>query len=1000
MAFARLGIGARLFIAFVGITAVSLSSGIASWYVLREISGAQSLLITQALPAVAATQRTADATAKLVAAAPALTAAADEATRRRQEAALSALAEEIRRSVADANLSALGESEVADLSRTVDALIANLSAQSRLVRERIALESAFSGRAVRTIAAATAIVDLSETLVSNASAGTSAVIANLYGLVEDPARQEEAYDALDRLIEEDIYRMGGMFELRLRSSQIGLLANRLTRALTEDEVREIAAGFRDHLKVIRRRVASIDDPVRRDQAAGFADVLKSAVGDSPWDDSLFSQRLRLIRIGQQLDGVAAANGDLSRAVSGIAQSMLAASEGYARRTADQAGAAVGTGFYSLVVSSLVAIVISGLIVWLYVERRVVRRLGTLSAAMRRLTDGDLDVDVADEGTHELRAMSKAVRAFRDESQRRRALEIERERTNEELRRHREELQVLVSERTQQLRHANAKLQDEVANHAAAREKAEIANRAKSDFLAAMSHEIRTPMTGMLGMLRILNGSRLGVEQRRHLDIATGSGEALLGILNSILDYSKIESGNVAVEPIRFNLKDTLAGVVELMRPSAVEKKLKLSFACDRAVFGDHLGDAGKLRQIVFNLVSNAIKFTEAGRVGVVARRLERQAGVDRGVDRIAIAVTDTGIGIAPADLGRIFEPFTQTDASITRRFGGTGLGLAISRRLAEVMGGTITVESTPHQGSRFTLVLDLAPAEAVPADGARAAAAAGPAPAPRRILVVEDDAATRVVVETFLAAMGHRVVMAEDGFQAIALAAAQLPDLVLVDISLPGMDGSETARRLRAIAGGRPLPIVAMSAHVFRDEIERHVEAGMDGFVGKPLSPDSLSQAIAAALTGGAVAPAIAGPANQAPDRQPPDRQPPDRQPPDHQPPDHQPLDHQVLDADLAALGHAAVERILGAAEEALPRRLRAMREALASGDLRRLADLAHATRSAAAAAGFTALYHSAGRLEAAAAAGDAAMADLLADCEADYPPAIDAARRLVRARA
>ena len=328
----------------------------------------------------------------------------------------------------------------------------------------------------------------------------------------------------------------------------------------------------------------------------------------------------------------------------------------------------------------------------------------------------------------------------------------------------------------------------------------------------MSHEIRTPMTGMLGMLRILSAARLNQEQRRRLDVATASGEALLGILNSILDYSKIESGSIAVEPIAFNLKDTLAGVVELMRPSAVEKGLKLSVAFDRATFDTYVGDAGKLRQIVFNLVSNAIKFTESGRVSVIVRRLAE--GGDG--DRLTIAVADTGIGIADGDIGRIFEPFTQTDASITRRFGGTGLGLAISRRLAEVMGGSLSVKSAPREGSCFTLAVDLRRAATLPR--AHAPQAQPPSSAARlRILAVEDDPATRIVVQSFLESLGHEVQLATDGYRAVEMAAQQAPDLALIDIQF--------ARHGRA-GGGAAHP---RSRRAGRAADPRHVGACLQG---------------------------------------------------------------------------------------------------------------------------------------------------------------------------
>jgi two-component system sensor histidine kinase TorS len=966
MSLARVGIGARLFIAFLVITAVSLSSGIAGWIALREISGAQSRLISQALPAVVATQRMAEASTRLVAAAHALTAALDEDSRRRQEALLFELEAEIRQGEKDAGLSSLGGDGVAELSRTIEKLTANLSRQNALVRERIALDGRFRDRAVNIIAAATAIVDLSETLVSNASAGTSAVIANLYGLLDDPRYRDQAYDALDRLIEQDIYLLGGMFELRLRSSQIGLLINQLTRAISDAETARIAAEYRDHLRVIRRRVGSIADPVRRQQASGFLAALEAAAGASPWDESLFGQRQRLIDIGRELDLIAAGNADLAGEVSRVAQAMVITSEGFAGATAAQAGDAVDTGFYSLLISSLVAIATSGLIVWLYVNRQVVRRLRSLTTAMQRLTDGDLNVDVTDEGTHELKALSRAVRAFRDESKHRRALELERERTAEELRRHREELQVLVGERTRQLQDANAKLQQEVAKHAEAREKAEIANRAKSDFLATMSHEIRTPMTGMLGMLRILSAAPLSREQRHRLDVATSSGEALLGILNSILDYSKIESGRIAVEPVRFNLKDTIKGVIELMRPSAAEKGLKLRFSCDASLSGDHLADAGKLRQIVFNLVSNAIKFTERGRVSVAVRRL----GTDAAADRVVIAVADSGIGIAPAEIDHIFEPFTQADASTTRRFGGTGLGLAISRRLAERMGGSLTVKSAPQAGSYFCLTMTLPQAETSPLarETVRQPRRRGPA---LRILAVEDDPATRIVVQSFLESLGHHVLVAVDGYKAVELAEREMPDLVILDVSLPGMDGPEVARHIRAIDGLADVPVLAMSAHVYRDEVASYLRAGMDGFVGKPLTPEDLAEALDAIDPAPRARPELEGTSAI--------------------------VDCAVLDGDLAALGRATVERILNAAERTLPEHLSVLRGALVEGDLARAAGLAHAICSAAGAAGFSALHASAVKLEDAVRAGDETAAQRhLAACEALYPQAMATARRLV----
>lgn len=952
----NLGIGARLFLAFLGITALSLSPGVTGWLILREISDSQTRLNTEALPAVVAAQRTAETSARLVAAAPALTLAHDEASRAKQEAELLSLADEILKSVAEAKFSSLDKASAGSLAGTVDALVRNLSVQSRLVKERLELQRNFSDRAERSITAATAIVDLSETLVSNASARASAEVASLYGLIDDRARHKEAYDALDRLVEEDIYLLDRMWELRLRSSQIGLLVNRLTRAIDRNEVADIAGSYKGHLRVVRRRVASIDDPVWRAQAASFLTLLDAANASAPFDVGLFGERVRLLEISDELERVAEDNRNLSAKVSHVAQDMINSSQAIAQTISARAGRAVSVGLYVLVSSSLIAVLISGFIVWLYVERGIVRHLASLVNAMQRLTDGDLSVEVEYEGTRELKALSTAVAAFRDESKQRRALENERERTNEELRRHREELQELIGERTEQL-------QQEVAGHAEARKRAEAASRTKSDFLATMAHEIRTPMTGMLGMLRILNDSTLVAVQRKRLSVAASSGEALLGILNNILDTSKIESGKISLDPVTFNLRETLRGIVDLMRPAAREKGLTLSLTWDSKLAPLNIGDAGKLRQIVFNLVSNSIKFTQRGGIRVVAQLVEQNGNAQT----VGIAVSDTGIGIPKADQEHIFETFTQTDVSITRRYGGTGLGLAISRGFARALGGSLSVKSTPGKGSIFELKLTLPVAANGDLKRAMKPSRSRRSGHALRILVVEDDEATRLVAARFLKNMGHRVIEAADGYVAVEAVRRRMPDLVLMDISLPRMDGIETAARLRQEGGAKRLPILAMSAHVFKGEIEHYLESGMDAFVSKPLTPEGLALAMADVM-GGDVRRSQAG---------------------------H--VDRSALHADINALGYETVLRILNVVENTLPQRFADMNEALAAGDMRRLASIAHATRSSAASAGFTSLYESAGALEVSARLRRQAEARRhVASCEDLYRLAIAEARRLI----
>lgn len=964
LGFSRLGIGTKLLLAFIGVTAVSLSSGIAGWLVLTEVSKAQTRLSSEALPAVAATRRAADATARLVAAALSLTDAENETQRADQEEKLSALTLEIDHSAAAAVSSSLLDKEAAaQLNRSLDLLVSNLSRQNRLVREKLVIQEQFNRRSQATISAGTAIVDLSETLVSNASAGASAVIANLYGLIEDRTRSIETYDALDRLIEQDLYLLDRMWELRLRSSQIALLVNRLARAIEPQEVTEIETRAVDHLRVVRRRVASIDDPVRRAEASRQLQMLSGPISASPRGRSLFDEKMRLISISDELDKVAKSNRELSAEVGLIAEAMFVNAEAFARDAALQVDRAV-RGLNALLLISIVAIMISGTLVWAFVQRGIVSRLRRLTNAMERLSAGDLDVEVKDEGAAELQALSNAVRAFRDESSQRRALETEREETNEALRRHREELQQLVGERTSQLQEANLLLQSEVSYHAQARDLAESANRAKSIFLATMSHEIRTPMTGMLGMLRVLDDSERAPARKRQLAVAVGAGQALLSILNSILDHSKIESGMSGLDPVSFRLRDTLAGIVELMRPSAAEKGLWMEFSCDDAIWPRHKGDAGKLNQIVFNLVNNAIKFTQRGRIDIVVSVVHSTDDMQT----IEIAVSDTGIGISAADLDRIFEPFTQTDPSITRRFGGTGLGLAISRRFTEMMGGTLNVRSEAGHASTFTLAVPLARADAELQPGI--AAGHDDDTGSLNILVVEDDEATRLVARSFLERLGHKVKLVADGFKALETLKDFTPDLVLMDISLPGIDGTETMRRMRLLDGAGKLPVVAMSAHVFKADVERYLATGMNGYVAKPLMPETLQAAIEQVMQGKT--------ARAYPES----------------------LDLRAFDADLASLGGVSMGRILDAAEKAIPQRFEQIRSNVAQGSTERVAALAHATRSSAASAGFQALYVSAGMLETAAKSDDmeGAMRHLQ-DCELAYRSAMRKARALVEAQ-
>ena len=383
---------------------------------------------------------------------------------------------------------------------------------------------------------------------------------------------------------------------------------------------------------------------------------------------------------------------------------------------------------------------------------------------------------------------------------------------------------------------------------AARVEAEAADRAKSTFLAAMSHEIRTPMNGVLGMMEVLERSRLETAQARCVAVMRDSAQALLRIIDDVLDFSKIDAGRMDVERLPFSLGELVDGTVEAMRPQAVRKGLVLFVNPPSGGPDRMIGDPMRVRQILFNLVGNAIKFTDRGFVRVsTASRAEAGGAV-----LVSIAVSDSGIGMDEATRARLFQPFMQADSSTTRRFGGTGLGLSISRRLAHLMGGDVTVRSAPGQGSSFVVTLRLdgaASAEVPEAATARHVPAVGsPRRDAARILVADDHPVNREVICRQLELLGLSAEIAEDGAAALALWRAAPYGLVLLDLHMPALDGFGLAAAIRGDEAVRGVPrtgLIAVTADALKGEDARCYAAGMDAFLPKPVSVDALARALA-----------------------------------------------------------------------------------------------------------------------------------------------------------
>jgi PAS domain S-box-containing protein len=383
----------------------------------------------------------------------------------------------------------------------------------------------------------------------------------------------------------------------------------------------------------------------------------------------------------------------------------------------------------------------------------------------------------------------------------------------------------------------------------ARDEAEAANKAKSAFLATMSHEIRTPLNGVLGMAQAMAAGELSPTQRERLDVVRQSGESLLAILNDVLDLSKIEAGKLELEETEFDIEHLARGAYAAFTAIAAAKDLTFDLTVEPVARGVWRGDSTRVRQLLYNLVSNAIKFTEVGEVEVRVSRASKADGAG-----LLLCVRDTGIGIAAEPLSRLFAKFEQGDATTTRRYGGTGLGLAICRELAQLMGGEIIAESEPDRGSTFTAVLPLRRLS-------RAARAPRPAvePPPEalaagfKVLAAEDNAVNQLVLKTLLHQVGLEPVVVANGAEAVAAWDAEPWDLILMDVQMPVMDGPTATRAIRAQearTGRARTPIVALTANAMSHQVAEYLASGMDDFVAKPIEAAKLLEVISRAVSG------------------------------------------------------------------------------------------------------------------------------------------------------
>ncbi len=955
----RLGISAKLYLAFGSIFLLAVVASSVGWKGFQHIADSQNSVIDQAIPGLRKAHKLSALNASIGAAAQQLLRSNSEYERERVSAALFSQVGLIKLLLDDFQQQKFSIGSLQSLRLTVRNIENKLRRQSELVRQRIHQQAHFNQLASRLITATDELNELADSLVANAAAMSTAITSSLYDLVKNNASKQQLYKVFDRIVEVDLDAMERMYELRLRSSILTGLFNRVAKESDLTVLSFLRQRASETLSILKRRVSEINDPKRREIAGELLTSME--VDNGPlYIYGIFETRISLMEIDQALSTLSLETGEASLALNGIVSELNATGGALINQVSTTAKESLDTSRLWFGFISVILLLVAAAILWWFIKRNVVRRLLSLESATRSIADGDYDVHIIVEGHDELTDMGKALRGFRNNA-------IEKHKLDQELQEHKVHLEELVEVRSEQLRETNEKLLEEAQNHSIAREKAEQASQAKTAFLATMSHELRTPLSGALGTLRLLSDTQLQPRQSEYVHIINTANATLLDIVNDILGYSQLEAGRLNIEDQQFDLTVLLNNIIGLMTASVREKNNTLHLVILNQAPHALYGDSGKLHQILINLIGNANKFTHNGHITL---QLSSQYNEQKDTETLEFLVIDSGIGIAEDKQEEIFHAFTQVDTSSARLYDGIGLGLAICDRLVTAMGGRILLESELGKGTQIGFNIDVEICKAISTKSSILQ------PSTEiieeiDILMVEDDATNSMVTNNYLQQLGHHVTAAQSGEEALTLLDKAEVSLVLLDISLPGIDGLTILNTIRTHADPSivKLPVIAMSAHVFSEEVDYYLCAGMNGFLGKPFSLEDLEHAIAQVMSGREVVITNTSQSN--------------RQRKTIQ------FDSSLIDDDIARLGLQSVEQLTTLFFQSGDQLKTELIETMAQNQFEKMARLAHKMNGASGNFGLLRLCALLGRIETQAENGTKLTAALIEQFQIEYDEAI-----------